>query len=218
MATLRTWLGPLGRYRPWLFRQDLARGFRTCDTWAPPAWVRWRGWSSPEERLLDSLDLANKVVYDVGAHTGAYSLYFSRRVGAGGQVVAFEPQALSFSKLTRNLRDNAIANVLPICLALGAADGTRPIYMLPRMFTTASLAPEARTPFRRRAGSTRVERLDGVIAARALPPPHFIKIDVEGLELEVLAGAAVTLARYRPCLVLEIHGANRHLKAAQAGR
>lgn len=212
---LRRWLGPLGRYRPSFFRQDLARGFHNCDPWALPAWVRWRAWSSPEERLLERLDLAGKVVYDVGAFTGAYSLYFSRRVGTSGQVVAFEPQSQSFARLTRNLRDNCITNVLPLRVALGAESGARPIYLLAHMYSTASLADAARTPLRRCAGVTCVEPLDSLLGTLALPPPDFVKIDVEGLELDVLAGARATLQRLQPRLLVEVHGAGRRFKTAQ---
>jgi len=210
---LRGWLGPLGRYRPGLFRKDMAAGFHNCDVRATPGWARRLGWSSPEERLLECLELTGKVVYDVGAHAGAYSLFFSRRVGGGGRVIAFEPQAESFAKLARNLQDNHIGNVMPLRLALGGEAGTRAIYMLPGMATTASLAAEARTPLRRAAGETRIERLDELIATMALPVPDFIKVDVEGMELEVLDGAQATLARWHPTLLIEAHGASRRHKA-----
>ncbi|HUX67279.1 MAG TPA: FkbM family methyltransferase [Terriglobales bacterium] len=210
---VRGWLGPLGRYRPGLFRKDMAAGFRNCDAGATPGWARWLGWSSPEERLLESLELNGKVVYDVGAHAGAYSLFFSRRVGVGGRVIAFEPQAASFAKLARNLQDNHIGNVVPLRLALGDEEGTRAIYMLPGMSTTASLAAEARTPLRRAVGETRIARLDDLIAELGLPAPEFIKIDVEGMEVEVLRGGYATLARHRPALLIEAHGASRRHKA-----
>lgn len=210
---LRGWLGPLGRYRPGLFRKDMAQGFRNCDARATPGWARLLGWSSPEERLLENLDLDGKVVYDVGAHAGAYSLFFSRRVGPRGRVIAFEPQAASFAKLARNLQDNHIGNVMPLRLALGDEAGTRAIYMLPGMATTASLATEARTPLRRAAGETRIERLDALIAELSLPLPEFLKIDVEGMEVEVLQGALAMLARQRPALLIEAHGASRRHKA-----
>ncbi|MGH9480159.1 MAG: FkbM family methyltransferase [Terriglobales bacterium] len=210
---LRSWLGPLGRYRPGLLRKDMAEGFRNCDALATPRWARFRRSMSAEERLLLQLNLRRKVAYDIGAHTGAYALFFSRRVGAGGRVIAFEPQPDNFATLTRNLEANAIRNVLPLRLALGNQRGRRTIFMLPGMPTTASLADDARTPLRRQAGETQVERLDELVAAAALPCPDFIKIDVEGMELDVLCGAEQTLARSRPQILVEIHGCGRRQKA-----
>lgn len=203
---LRRWLGPLGRYRPGLLRKDMAQGFHNCDTWTLPAWARLLRVCSPEERLLERLELGGQVVYDVGAFTGAYSMFFSRRVGEAGRVVAFEPRPESFALLVANLERNHIRNILPLHVALGEQSGERAIYMLPGMPTTASLAPEARTPLRRKCGQARIQKLDALVQSVPLPPPQLIKIDVEGLELEVLQGAVLTLERHRPDLLVEVHG------------
>src|SRR6185437_2075122 len=203
------WLGPLGRYRPGVLRRDLAHGFRNCERFYLPQWARLPHLVSPEERLLLELELTGKVVYDIGAHVGAYTPFFSRRVGATGCVVAFEPQARSFAKLEGNLKLNAIANVRTEQVALGAARKVQTLFMLPGMRTTASLAAEARTPLRMGAGTCLVERLDELVRVLPLRPPDFLKIDVEGMEQDVLAGAAETLRRWHPALLIEVHGVNR---------
>lgn len=209
--SLRRWLGPLGRYRPGLLRRNMASGFHNCDGWTLPGWTRLPGLRSPEERLLETLPLQGLVVYDVGAFNGAYSLFFSQRVGDRGRVVAFEPRTAGFTTLLSNLERNQIRNVLPLQVALGAEPGDRTIFMLPGMPTTASLAAEARTPLRLAAGAVRVEKLDVLMGAVPLPPPQFIKIDVEGYELEVLRGARATLSAHRPDLLIEVHGTSaRH--------
>jgi len=187
----------------------LAQGFKNCEHFYLPQWARLPHVVSPEERLLLGMDLAGKVVYDIGAHVGAYTLFFSRQVGSAGLVVAFEPQARSFARLATNLKLNAIANVRIERAALGAAREERTLFMLPWMRTTASLATEARTPLRMRAGVCRVERLDEMVRTLRLRPPDFIKLDVEGMEREVLAGAVDTLRRRRPDLLIEVHGVNR---------
>lgn len=207
---LRQGLGPLGRYRPGWLRKDMTRGFRAEGGMRLPAWVP--RCTSPEERLLDQLDLDGKVVYDIGAHTGAYSLFFSRQVGPRGTVVAFEPQSDNFAGLAQRLRRNGVSNVRALEVALGARAELRQLYALPGMSTTPSLAADARTLLRRRAGCVRVEALDQLVARLRLPLPHFVKIDVEGLEVEVMEGAADTLARSRPGLLIEVHGADREHK------
>lgn len=213
---LRRWLGPLGRYRPGLLRHGLAQGFRTCDWWSCPHWARLFGLASPEERLLLGLSWEGKVVYDIGAHSGAYTLFFARRVGLRGQVVAFEPQPRNFRKLTRNLRLNRIGNARGVEMAVGRGPGRRSIFMLPGMTTTASLAEEADTPLRWRVGQAEVAALDALIGELRLPPPQFVKIDVEGMEGEVIEGAAKTLDRWRPELLIEMHGLGRAHRLSRA--
>ncbi len=211
LRRLRRALGPLGRYRPDFLRKNMAAGFKSCDLRVLPDWARCL--KSPEERLLDQLDLSGRVVYDIGAHTGDYSLYFSRRVGPEGWVISFEPQPYSYAKLERNLRLNRIRNVRPFPLALGRRRERKPIYMLPGMPTTASLAVEARTRLRRQCGEAQVTPLDQLMNRHPLPVPDLIKIDVEGLEWEVLEGAGHCLSRHHPSLLIEIHGADREHKS-----
>jgi FkbM family methyltransferase len=215
-ANWRGWLGPLGRYRPSIIRKDMAHGFRNCDLRALPGWAHLPRWSSPEERMLEGLDLRGQVVYDIGAYRGAYSLFFSRQVGPAGRVVAFEPEAKNFKLLRRNLDRNQVVNAMPLRMALGASRSLRRIYSLPGMPTTASLADEARTPLRRARGEACVESLDALLDAVALPQPNFLKIDVEGMELEVLRGARRTLGRQHPGLLIELHGCSRRHKSGRA--
>lgn len=212
----RRWLGPLGRYRPSVFRRDMLRDWEG-EAMALPGWLQrlWPEWSSPEERLLEALPFRGQVVYDVGAFQGAYALFFSRRVGPAGLVVACEPQTANFAELARRLERQRVSNVRAVPLALGESAGVRTLFALPGMATTASLASEARTLFRRAVGTAQVTTLDGLLAALHLPAPDFIKIDVEGHELEVLRGGEATLARHHPALLIEVHGIGRAAKTVR---
>lgn len=212
----RRWLGPLGRYRPGVLRRDLARGFRNCDWRSCPPWARMFGATSPEEKLLLNLLWEGKVVFDVGAHSGSYTLFFARHVGPRGMVVAFEPQPHIYRKLLRNLSLNHIDNAFPVRMAVGRGSERRAIFALPGMTTTASLAREAETPLRRRTGAAQVEPLDALIANLRLPSPGFVKIDVEGMEDEVLEGATELLRRGHPELLIEMHGLGRSHREERA--
>ena len=60
-----------------------------------------------------------------------------------------------------------------------------------------------------------VQRLDDVVRDRALPGPTVIKLDVEGAEANVLAGAAEVLSRYQPAILCEVHRIDAGLELAQ---
>lgn len=201
--------------RPGRLRGGLAAGFRAYGCLGLPR-LRVAA-PSIEEVQLRHLDWRGKVIYDVGANVGVFSLFFARESGEKGQVIAFEPVVSNYRVLRENLRLNGIANVRAIPLALGARSDTRPVYRTAGESGTASLIFSSALDSRYRPGEdVRVEPLDLAVHEHDLPTPHFIKIDVEGAELDVLAGAERLLAATRPDLWIELHGAGVVQKAENA--
>lgn len=151
-----------------------------------------------EIRLIPFLARPDRISIDVGANKGVYSYALLRR---SAQVWAFEANPKMFTMLERWARP---AGVTVFRDALGDSDGEARL-MIPRGsggFSNqgASLAA-ARVEGRDFATVTvPVRRLDTLDP----PPVGFIKIDVEGHEHAVLAGAAGVLARDRPTLLVEI--------------
>ncbi|MGH8011178.1 MAG: FkbM family methyltransferase, partial [Candidatus Binataceae bacterium] len=62
-----------------------------------------------------------------------------------------------------------------------------------------------------------VRKLDSVVESARLPPPDVIKIDVEGAEVDVLAGARLTIAASRPIFLIELHGTNLAVERILSG-
>jgi FkbM family methyltransferase len=135
-------------------------------------------------------------VVDVGANLGTHTLFFARQVGPSGRVVAFEPQRIVFQALCANMALNSVANVLCQPYAVGAEPGEIGVpaldYGHENNFGGLTLggAEGDRVP---------VLTLDSL----ELPACRLIKIDVEGMERDVLAGAIETIARHRPLLYVE---------------
>lgn len=141
---------------------------------------------------------AGDVLYDVGAHAGFMALLGGRIVGSAGAVIAFDPITDNLALLVRNVAVNHDAlrcEFHPLALALSDQDG-KAMMVAGERTITASLSD---------SGDHEVEtaRLDSVSHLR---PPSLVKIDVEGAEIEVLAGARRTLAEHLPVVVVEIHG------------
>ena len=144
--------------------------------------------------------------YDVGANIGLYALMASTEVGPNGRVLAFEPEENNLRFLKINAKAGRVIDVHGV--AVGASDGTvmfdrRGGAMSGRVMRSGDQAAEA--------VQVSVRSIDSLVEAGA-PPPNAIKIDVEGLEGDVLKGATETLARYRPLLICEMH-----LLASDAG-
>ena len=125
---------------------------------------------------------AGDVVYDVGANLGLYGLLASSKVGPTGRVILFEPEKKTLERLRRNVELNGRCDVVDV--ALGRRNGT--------MSIQAGTSPMVGTHGAYGDGSdryeVRVERGDSLVEELGLPPPSVVKIDVEGMEADVVAG------------------------------
>lgn len=153
-------------------------------------------------------DYHGDIFLDVGANCGHWSLQLAHRFQ---RIYAFEPQP----ELAAQLCEAFLAADLPGIVypfALGHQHAVRELYCVATRSTVASF--------------TRREDLRDSVVRRVITLPldelssawpgsiDFVKVDVEGAELEVLQGAERTLAKYVPTLLVEIH--NQELGAAVA--
>lgn len=145
-------------------------------------------------------------VIDVGAHMGIYSMIASKLVGETGAVVAVEPSSREFQRLTFHVTLNDLRNVR--CLQEAASDAPRKATL-----KVASERNSGRNTFgeffdpsveQATGEPVRMRTIDAIVAAQGLQRVDFIKVDVEGHELKVLAGASETLTRFRPRVLIEV--------------
>jgi FkbM family methyltransferase len=178
-------------------------------------------WNAIEERRFepDCLEHLTKVmrvgsrVLDIGAGFGAYSLLFSRMTGSRGEVHAFEPDPVSREILGDNVRRNRVSNVHVQGLCVSSTLGTTILrsrkWGSGRSTIMEHADPQAR--LERKVETTTVDRFCEDNNLR----PDGMKIDVEGAEGLVLAGAVRTIEKCSPWILLEFHGglAPEELKA-----
>lgn len=144
------------------------------------------------------------VVWDVGANRGLYTRLMSELVGDRGTVVAVEPEEANVAILREAVWPHD--NVTILAMAMSNYEGASELRV--------SSADSSGRTHRLASGSAddasvqsvQVMSGDGIVRAGLSPPPHFIKMDVEGAEPEALAGCEATLAgtQLRAVLV-EIH-------------
>ncbi len=145
---------------------------------------------------------AEATVLDVGANIGVAALLLA--VPAGRTVYAFEPHPGTFGYLAANIAANDAANIIAVQAAVGAAAGDLPLHEDASTSSANHLVVDATLG---RTGGARVPvvTVDGFVAERGAAPVAFLKVDVEGFEPAVLAGAAHTIARDRPSLWIEFN-------------
>ncbi|HLT61666.1 MAG TPA: FkbM family methyltransferase [Microlunatus sp.] len=177
------------------------------------------GVAEPELRGLDQLVRPGDVCFDVGAGYGMYTFPLADLVGPTGQVHSFEPLPIPYRILSGLRHAARLTQVRTHHTALGPVAGTGEL-ALPFRFglpihgwahlRTGQVRPGRRISFTAgRTLTTAVRTVDEVCHRLELPRVTFLKIDVEGFESSVLAGAEHVLNRDRPRLLLEIE--DRHL-------
>jgi len=144
----------------------------------------------------------NAVFADIGANIGNHSLFALKFLGIK-KLIPFEPNPVAIAVLTANLGLNGeLARCDLAHLGLGLSDKAQ-----------GGLAMAVEKPNKNLGGGRLVEGGDLQVIpgdqALAQSKVDFIKIDVEGMEMQVLGGLADTLARCRPVIFIEVDDTNR---------
>jgi FkbM family methyltransferase len=147
-----------------------------------------------DRALLESQVRPGMVVADIGANVGLYTYLLATVVGERGLVYAFEPNPALFASLETNCRTNGVANVRLHNIALGAQDDT--LTLTQARFNSGDSRLSRRGASPASGGvAVQVRPLDALLEGR---PLDFVKIDVQGWELEVFKGMRGQLAGSRP--------------------
>jgi len=151
------------------------------------------------------------VIYDIGANIGLYSLFAAKHLRSRCKIYAFEPEALNYAKLNKNIYTNGLSGcVVPCCLAVDDKLSFDLFYLHPNVFAVEKLGEglvagsalhafgnskdhEGR-PFEavHRQGMFGAS-LDYLVENMGLDLPNHIKIDVDGNEEKIVEGGERTL-------------------------
>lgn len=143
-----------------------------------------------------------EVFFDIGAHIGYFSAIAAHLNQGQGQVFSFEPRPMNAEFFRKHMLINGFDTVVLYQAAVGDKDGDV-------LFDSAHGSATGRVSDN---GDLKVRQvsIDRLIAEGALPVPTFVKIDVEGGEIEVLKGLEKVIAASRPKLVVATHNPECH--------
>lgn len=184
LARLYAALDPKGKARVRSKTFTLAVPDGTAHYWvtsgpnSEPGTLDWVDGFGPED-----------VLYDIGANVGLYTLYAASK---GAHVVAFEPNPFTYAVLVRNLHLNDLASsVMPLLIALDATSHHAALSL------SGIQAGSVHNGLGRGDGlvlDVLAQSLDDMVERFRLRPPSHIKLDVDGIEEQILQGAEATLA------------------------
>jgi FkbM family methyltransferase len=181
---LRAWFRPLDN--------SAIEGMLHLPSYEPVEWV------TPQP---------GQVFLDIGAYVGWYVIQAARAVGLSGQVVAIEPDHRNRSQLENNINLNVITNATIVPLAAWSHAG--------KVRWQRDSAEPVWHKIDESSGSGLVDAVtvDDLVRRFALTRVDWIKLDVEGAEVEVLKGAEQSIRRFHPALFIEVHGTLHALEA-----
>lgn len=172
-------------------------------------------------RWIDDWVGEGEVLWDVGACLGLYSMYAALRPGV--TVVAFEPKAWNFATLVDHVQINAMGDrIMPLCVAMGERNELTQIQISSlnvggscnSLLGDDGQFGEQRSVFNQ---GIVVLSADEMLRMPGVPAPDHIKLDVDGIEGLILAGATETLRSVRSVLV-EVEGKNAEGAATRIER
>lgn len=148
------------------------------------------------------------VFYDIGANVGFFSIVAAKLVGQNGKVYAFEPGTNNANAIRHNAQLNNFSQIEIIEKAVSDTSGQGRLllakYSGGHALATADAPPDL-------AGEVTVDlvSIDDLIAQNKIAPPNFVKIDVEGAELDVLKGMKETIKNHQPTIIYEVDDGDR---------
>lgn len=156
-------------------------------------------------------DISAPVVFDIGANIGTFTSWMAKAFPRG-KVYSFEPQRAIFQMLSGNIAINNLYNVYTYNMGLGRentkVEFEEPNYFQENDFGTFSLVGDIITDKTTDKIVVQINTLDWFMEYYNIPKVHLLKIDVEGMDLDVLVGATKTLKKHFPIIFIE-HFDNR---------
>ncbi|HKA39705.1 MAG TPA: FkbM family methyltransferase [Burkholderiales bacterium] len=169
----------------------------------PTLFTKWRVDSLLEKEPITLRWIAGcaagEALVDVGANVGMYSIWAAKTRGM--MVYAFEPEAQNYALLNRNIALNSLdAQVKAYCLALSDRAGYSELHLSTHQLGGSCHSLGERVDFKHEpmrpvySQGCIAARLDDLVAQGVVPMPEHVKIDVDGFEPKVIAGARKVLA------------------------
>jgi FkbM family methyltransferase len=169
----------------------------------------WRGinYYEPFTRtVIEMLTASRDLFVDVGANIGFFALV-AAKLNPRLRVIAFEPNPKMFGMLSEHKLLNELSNLTAEPLALSNRDGKGRLF-LNASDMSASLVPDFQKDFNPALCDIPIPimRLDSYLEGIGVSSSFVLKVDVEGHDKEFLEGAACSIARFKPDIVIEVLG------------
>jgi FkbM family methyltransferase len=158
-----------------------------------------------ETKILQHIAKRSKVVVDIGANVGYYTVELAKLLETSGELLSFEPVEATFSQLNKNVELNQLENKVKT-FQLGLSNSiTETNIFLPRISGSSAASLRNLHPEEEfESQIIKISTLDYVVGSLGITDCNLIKIDVEGGELQVIEGGIETISKFKPIVFAEL--------------
>ncbi|MEO9308168.1 MAG: FkbM family methyltransferase [Nitrososphaera sp.] len=143
----------------------------------------------------------DQIVLDIGANIGKYTILAGKKVGIHGKIIAVEPMTKTFQLLQKNIKENGLERIVtPLKVGISNKIGTARFYYKEGHSGASTMTAQVSNEY----DDVNLTTIDEIVKEQNLDRLDWIKIDVEGLEYEVLSGASNSILQFRPIIIVEI--------------
>ncbi len=158
-------------------------------------------------KILSKILKQGMTCIDIGGNIGYYVLLERKFVGTNGKIIAIEPLPQNFEYLNKNIKLHNFKNIFTFNFACGDKDCIADFY-INKKSNGCQLVRDGAPPLDPSKGifsKVQVKKLDSLVEELKLESVDFIRMDVEGYELNILKGVRKTLEKFKPIISLELH-------------
>ena len=200
---------------PWQMENDLFVGISNHEVISKYGvganCFRNRNWEPHVESAIRKVVQKGQVALDIGANIGYFSSVLAQVVGSEGSVFAFEPVAGTFRQLELTKEANKFSNLSLFQCGLGEKAEELKIAYDPLISGNSSLYDRINHGTERPKEKIHINTLDSLYEEGRIPLCDFIKIDVEGHEIQALTGGMKYLEQSCPTLLYEFNSETARL-------
>ena len=168
-------------------------------------WLGIKGYEFESTKIWVELARKSKVIFDVGAYTGLYSL-LAARVNSEAEIFAFEPICLHYDRLKKNIAINNFNNIMPVKKIVSNKVGVEKLKLTYSSLLQASASIINKFKIKDIKEEVILDSItiDFFVKEKNIKKVDLVKIDVETAEPLVLSGMRETVQKYYPTFIIEV--------------
>ena len=146
-------------------------------------------------------DLKDIQILDIGANFGYLSLVWAKSICRTGRIISFEPSKNVFNSFSKSVKINKLGERIQIKnVAVGNENKSVDLF-----FENSTSANVLESNYSNLLETIQMIRIDDFVENEKLKACHLMKIDVDGIELDILKGSLKTLKKFKPIVIVEIN-------------